>query len=547
MHTLQYTANGSSDFDQRFQNYVSWVQAAQQQTDPNGINVLGEPKFNCDGTVYGKGWCRPQNDGPASRAIAQISYAFWLLDQGRKSYVTNYLYGGGGGSNATCTVSNPDKVDCGFVGISSNSAWRKAVVGTGGGSNATCTVSNPDKVDCGFVGITQQQCLAKGCCWYEIDDNPNNYPWCYEKGGSGGGKGTIPKDLNYVMEIWNNGQSCDLWEEVRGTTFYTTMVQRYALYYGAALARALNDTSSASTWETAAASIDSTIEGFDHSGTIQDYSRTWDCSILVATLYGGTPDKFQPKVAEMFPPSNKDVLNTVSQLKSHWDGAYALNKEDDTNGIPGTLIGRYANDKYPGCSANGGSQGHAWILCSNALADIYYRNALYLHENAGRAKQILSPRHVEIYAELMEKDQSKAARLLYQYAREWQDSLEGGYEMDYEVVMAQIASMMATQGDNQLQRVAYHVGKSCGGSYHLAEQICETTSSNGGGLEVGAHDLTWSYGTVLSAWYYRGLAVDAGVEFWPAEKRIDEMVLAVVRYGLGQDCGAELCNSQCHD
>ena len=53
--------------------------------------------------------------GPASRAIAQISYANYLLDQGQSDYVKSNLYGGGGGPK-TCTVSDPDKVDCGHVG-----------------------------------------------------------------------------------------------------------------------------------------------------------------------------------------------------------------------------------------------------------------------------------------------------------------------------------------------------------------------------------------------------------------------------------------------
>ena len=67
------------------------------------------------------------------------------------------------------------------------------------------------------------------------------------------------------------------------------MVQRYALYYGAALATRMNDSTTATTWTSAAKSIDSTIEGFDNSGTIQDSQRTWDCSIIVGSLYGGTP------------------------------------------------------------------------------------------------------------------------------------------------------------------------------------------------------------------------------------------------------------------
>lgn len=70
------------------------------------------------------------------------------------------------------------------------------------------------------------------------------------------------------------------------------MVQRYALYYGAALAKRMNDTATANSWETTAASLDNTIKGFNQGGTIQDTNRQWDCSIIVATLYGGTPGIF---------------------------------------------------------------------------------------------------------------------------------------------------------------------------------------------------------------------------------------------------------------
>ena len=64
----------------------------------------------------------------------------------------------------------------------------------GGGGNATktCSVPNQQKVDCGYVGINQTGCEAKGCCWYEIDNNPYNYPWCYYKEGGGGGERNYP-------------------------------------------------------------------------------------------------------------------------------------------------------------------------------------------------------------------------------------------------------------------------------------------------------------------------------------------------------------------
>ena len=43
----------------------------QHKEDPNGIDVRVEPKFTIpDGNPYTGGWCRPQTDGPALRAMA---------------------------------------------------------------------------------------------------------------------------------------------------------------------------------------------------------------------------------------------------------------------------------------------------------------------------------------------------------------------------------------------------------------------------------------------------------------------------------------------
>jgi len=43
----------------------------------------------------------------------------------------------------------------------------------------SCTVSNNDKIDCGFMGINEQTCQAEGCCWEPVEPNPNNVPWCF--------------------------------------------------------------------------------------------------------------------------------------------------------------------------------------------------------------------------------------------------------------------------------------------------------------------------------------------------------------------------------
>ena len=55
---------------------------------------LGEPKFTVDGEPYAGPWARPQDDGPAIRAIELTHLAFVLLDEGEHELVREKLYDG---------------------------------------------------------------------------------------------------------------------------------------------------------------------------------------------------------------------------------------------------------------------------------------------------------------------------------------------------------------------------------------------------------------------------------------------------------------------
>jgi glucoamylase len=69
--------------------YVDFSRANQLT---NALTGLGEPKFNPDGTPYMADWCRPQNDGPALRAMTLTRFANRLLDDGELDYVRTKLY-----------------------------------------------------------------------------------------------------------------------------------------------------------------------------------------------------------------------------------------------------------------------------------------------------------------------------------------------------------------------------------------------------------------------------------------------------------------------
>lgn len=99
-------------------------------------------------------------------------------------------------------MADQNRVDCGHMGIdqggceSQGCCWRPTSSpgapwcyrSSGGASPSTggeqCAVSDYDKRDCGFLGVTQDACEGKGCCWAA---SSGGSPWCFEKRGSGGG------------------------------------------------------------------------------------------------------------------------------------------------------------------------------------------------------------------------------------------------------------------------------------------------------------------------------------------------------------------------
>ncbi len=73
---------------------LSYAQfSRRQQTEPSAGGD-GEPKYNMDGTPFTGPWARPQNDGPALRALTLIHFARALMSQGQTGLVRSLLYDG---------------------------------------------------------------------------------------------------------------------------------------------------------------------------------------------------------------------------------------------------------------------------------------------------------------------------------------------------------------------------------------------------------------------------------------------------------------------
>ncbi|KAJ6780421.1 hypothetical protein PWT90_02308 [Aphanocladium album] len=82
----RFTHSYDGNLQKLIQEYIAAQAKLQGVSNPSGSLSdgagLAEPKFNVDLSAFTGPWGRPQRDGPALRAVALISYANWLIDNG---------------------------------------------------------------------------------------------------------------------------------------------------------------------------------------------------------------------------------------------------------------------------------------------------------------------------------------------------------------------------------------------------------------------------------------------------------------------------------
>ena len=78
-------------WNQKLLDFVNFSKSNQASIALTG---LGEPKFYVDGKSFDLPWGRPQNDGPALRALTLIRFANLKLQEGQRQYVVENLYDG---------------------------------------------------------------------------------------------------------------------------------------------------------------------------------------------------------------------------------------------------------------------------------------------------------------------------------------------------------------------------------------------------------------------------------------------------------------------
>ncbi|HEX4923529.1 MAG TPA: glycoside hydrolase family 15 protein [Bdellovibrionales bacterium] len=89
-------------YERALKEYVDFTKK-NQETLVKGD--LGEPKFEVDGRAFNEEWGRPQNDGPALRALTLMRIAKALNERGQGKYVRDMLYDGKHEFNSSTVIT----------------------------------------------------------------------------------------------------------------------------------------------------------------------------------------------------------------------------------------------------------------------------------------------------------------------------------------------------------------------------------------------------------------------------------------------------------
>ncbi|CAI7618413.1 unnamed protein product [Penicillium glandicola] len=279
----------------------------------------------------------------------------------------------------------------------------------------------------------------------------------------------ISNDLAYVGQYWNE-TGFDLWEEVDGSSFFTTAVQHRALVQGATLAKKLSKSCSAcssqapqilcflqSFWNgeyiTANINVDTTRTGIDANtvlGSIHTFDPEASCD----------DSTFQPCSAK-----------ALANHKVYIDSFRSIYKIND--GIPKTSpanVGRYPEDVYQG--------GNPWYLATLASAELLY-DALYQWNKIGSL------------------DVTKTSLAFF---KDFDSSVKTGTYSARSSTYKSLTSNIRSYADGFVSLVQAYTPAN--GS--LAEQYNRNTS-----VPLSANDLTWSFASFLTAIQRRDSVVPA--------------------------------------
>ncbi|KAF2106605.1 1, 4-alpha-D-glucan glucohydrolase [Lophiotrema nucula] len=172
----------------------------------------------------------------------------------------------------------------------------------------------------------------------------------------------VQNDLNYVAQYWND-TTFDLWEEVLGSSFFTTAAQHRSLIEGIAFGQALDQDVSA--YESQAPNILCHLQTYWNGEYvvanvgIQQQRSGVDANTVLASIATFDPEATCDDA--LFQPCSARALANLKVYVDSFRETYTLNR--NANGTA-AATGRYAEDVYYG--------GNPWYLTTLAVAEQIY-------------------------------------------------------------------------------------------------------------------------------------------------------------------------------
>ncbi|ORZ38792.1 Six-hairpin glycosidase-like protein [Catenaria anguillulae PL171] len=274
----------------------------------------------------------------------------------------------------------------------------------------------------------------------------------------------------------------DLWEEIMGQHFYTTIAQRRALLTGAKFARFMNDGGAGDWYATKAKQLDAELNAYwdeERKYMIatrdftEEYGRKKKASNLDVAVMLGVLHSYGDVTDDFFAPDNDRVLATVLRLKQAHRAEFPINTRYRPDLPP--AIGRYTEDVYDG-TENKGTKGNPWFLTTIGAAELHYR---IVTRAARRGSIAISQLALPFYQDVLAGSEFKPQAGTF---------AKGSQEFNA------ITRGLVRMGDLYLERVRVHLGP----DRRMAEQLHRDT-----GFQLSASDLTWNYASFLTASYAR--------------------------------------------
>ncbi|SCU89795.1 LAFA_0E20956g1_1 [Lachancea sp. 'fantastica'] len=308
----------------------------------------------------------------------------------------------------------------------------------------------------------------------------------------------IKPDLEFVTTNWKS-DSFDLWEEVNGQHFFTTLTQLKALKLG--LNYLVNvqpdfDDKSSPFSATLQNNLNDILSFLLEGGGFINANKNYiietpgilgkrsglDIAVLIGSILTHD-DRGTSASAGIVPFDVEDsgILNSLHGLVKQMEILYPVNHQRANVNL-GVALGRYPEDVYDGV---GTSEGNPWFLATSAAAEVFYK---VIWRYYALEKDLVIPMDgwkSEFWSRIFDKIDLTSK----DSSSEWQLVIPYGSPAFKQTMVS-----LFTLGDSFLDKVREHVSA----DGEMSEQLNKYT-----GYLQGARHLTWSYGAFWSSCRWR--------------------------------------------